>query len=544
MICARIARALVFMFVVAGGSFVPTALSAQAPAEKPNPGVFSPQQAEHGRRIYGAFCATCHGAELEGAVGPALAGPAFTNKWSAPGRTAHDLYRVLSTTMPRPAAGSLAESSYVDVLAYIPSRNGFAPGATPTGKGPSQSDLTNAAKSTDWLYNTHDFSGTRHAPLRQITTANVSRLHAVCAFQIGTVETFVTGPLVWQGTMYLTTARLTIAIDAATCQERWRHTWEPRDGFSWSNNRGVAIKDGYLFRGTLDGYLMALDAATGRFLWARQVAHPAAGEQITMAPLLFEDLVIIGPAGSELNVQGWIGAFRVTDGSLVWKFHTIPRPGEPGADTWQNAPGLPVGGGGVWTAPTLDAASGDLFVAVTNPAPDLPMALRPGLNLYTNSVVVLDVRTGALRWYKQMVPRDPHDWDVTQVSPLITVKRGGRAHDVVVTVGKDGMLRPVDRRSHESLYETAVTTRLNVGEPVTRAGVRVCPGVLGGVEWNGPAYDPAGGCSSRRPWTGARSSSSPTACASRPGNCIWAARSSSTRPRRGGSPRWTPPPAR
>jgi len=439
-----------------------------------------------------------------------------------------DLYDLIRTTMPKPAAGTLAESSYLQVMAYLLSRNGLAAGErelatsndalkriripaplnarppapefiageggmTPSGPGPSQADLLHPGESTDWLYHTHDYAGTRYSPLRQITAANAGRLQVACAYQVGSIETFVTGPLVWQGTMYLTTARLTVALDAATCRERWRHTWEPRDEFVWTNNRGVALKDGYLVRGTADGYLLAIDAATGRLLWARQVAKPAEGAQITMSPLVFEDMVIIGPAGSERNVQGWIGAFRLTDGTQVWRFNTIPRPGEPGAETWRNAPGVPVGGGGVWTAPTLDAERGELHVAVGNPAPDLPAELRPGENLYTNSLIVLDVRTGALRWHASLVPSDFHDWDLTQATPLIQVRVGGRTRNAIVTVGKDGILRALDRQTQERLYETPVTTQTDVDKPLTRDGVRSCPGVLGGVEWNGPAYHPGAG---------------------------------------------------
>jgi alcohol dehydrogenase (cytochrome c) len=504
------------------------AVASRLAGQTPENGEFTQAQADRGRRIFGAFCASCHGVDLEGAVGPELAGPDFSAKWSQPDRSAQDLYDLIRTTMPKPAAGTLAESSYLQVLAYLLSRNGLAPGerelaasngalkglripapanakppapefiagegsSSPSGGGPTQADLTGAGESTDWLYSTHDYAGTRYAPLRQITAANAARLQVVCAYQVGSIETFLTSPLVWQGTMYLTTARLTVAIDAATCRERWRHTWEPKDAFNWVNNRGVALKDGYLVRGTADGYLLAIDAATGHLLWARQIAKPARGEQITMPPMIFEDMVIIGPAGSELNSQGWIGAFRLTDGTPVWRFNTIPHPGEPGAETWRNAPDVPVGGGGVWTAPTLDVARGELFVAVGNPAPDLPKALRPGENLYTNSLIVLDVHTGALRWHHQPVPSDFHDWDLTQTNPLIRVGSGGRARDAIVIVGKDGILRAIDRQTHQRLYETPVTTLVNVDQPLTREGVRVCPGVLGGVEWSGPAYHPGTG---------------------------------------------------
>jgi alcohol dehydrogenase (cytochrome c) len=366
-------------------------------------------------------------------------------------------------------------------------------GLTPTGKGPTQADLVNAATSRDWLYNSHDYAGTRHAPLTEITPANAARLQVACAYQVGEIETFVSNPLVWQGTMYLTTSSLTIAIDAATCKERWRHAWAPRDTPLFRNNRGVAIKDGYVVRGTSDGYLVALDAVNGQLLWARQVGKPALGETFTMAPLVFEDLVILAPAGSENNVQGWVGAFHLADGTPAWRFNTIPRPGEPGSETWQVKQGIPVGGGGVWTSPTLDTARGELYVAVGNPAPDFPKELRGGSNLYTNSVIALDVRTGSLRWHDQLVTPDFHDWDVTQASPLIAVKDGASTRDVLVTAGKDGMLRTIDRRTRARLHETPVTTRLNVDQPLTREGVHACPGVLGGVQWSGPAWDPGTG---------------------------------------------------
>lgn len=502
-------------------------------AQTDAPAVFTQAQVDQGQQIYATSCASCHGVQLEGTVGPALAGRDFIAKWSRPDHAVPALYHVLRTTMPRPAVASLSETAYLDVLAYILAKNGVASGdtplasadpltavrfpapgpdaaaqatkgpvpqfltgdngTTPTGKGPSQQDLLNAATSTDWLYNGHDYANTRHAPLDQITPATAAHLQPLCAYQLGSVGTFVSAPVVWQGAMYLTTQTLTVAIDAATCRERWRHDWAPRDTPLWPQNRGVAIKDGYVVRGTTDGYLLALDAANGQMLWARQVAKPALGETLTMAPLIFDDLVIIGPAGSENNVQGWIGAFHLADGSPVWRFNTIPRAGEPGRDTWRMAPGVPFGGGGVWTSPALDATRGELYVPVGNPAPDFPAELRSGRNLYTDSIVALDIRTGALRWYDQIVTPDFHDWDVTQAGPLITVTDGAQTRDVLVATGKDGLLQTIDRRTHDRLHATPVTTRNNTDVPLTRAGVHVCPGALGGVEWSGPAYDPGTG---------------------------------------------------
>jgi alcohol dehydrogenase (cytochrome c) len=220
------------------------------------------------------------------------------------------------------------------------------------------------------------------------------------------------------------------------------------------------------------------------------VAKPADGETFTMAPMVFEDLVLIGPAGSENNVQGWVGAFRLTDGSPVWKFNTVPKPGEPGYETWQNPRQIPVGGGAVWTSFALDVESGELHVAVTNPSPDLPIHLRQGDNLYTNSIVVLDPRTGKLKWYRQLIANDSHDWDVTHATPLFTATIDGAARRMVATAGKDGMLRAIDRESKRVVYEAALTTRENADVPVGLTPIRACPGVLGGVEWNGPAFNP------------------------------------------------------
>src|SRR4029450_10553814 len=153
----------------------------------------------------------------------------------------------------------------------------------------------------------------------------------------------------------------------------------------WRPNRGVALKDGRVYRGTADGYLLALDAADGRLLWARKVADTAAGETLTMAPLVVDDRIIIGPAGSENAIKGWVGSFRAEDGQPMWRFNIVPGKGDPGFETWKTDAGIPLGGGAVGTRLALDTARGHLFVATTNPAPDFPSDLRGDKNLYTNT---------------------------------------------------------------------------------------------------------------------------------------------------------------
>lgn len=365
---------------------------------------------------------------------------------------------------------------------------------------PTQVELSEAGRSTDWPYATHDYSGQRYASLEQITPENAGSLRLVCAYEMQDSAVFQPYPLVSKGILYATSHRVTVAIDAADCSERWRKPVvipKAADssvavGFTGVlPHRGFALKDGRLVRGTADGRLLALDAMTGEPIWERQVADPKRGEMLSMPPLIFEDLVVLGPGVSEAGVRGWVGAFNLKDGSLAWKFFTIPDSGAPGSETWPNRTAAEQGGGAVWTPFVLDSDDGTLFIAAGNPAPDLAGYMRRGENLYTNSLVALDVRTGALRWYRHTGIHDEHDWDLTHPGPLFTL--GATKRRVIAPAGKAGLVHVVDRSTHDQLSEAAVTTRLNVDLPVTTEPVRVCPGLLGGVEWNGPAFNPGTG---------------------------------------------------
>ena len=364
-------------------------------------------------------------------------------------------------------------------------------GAVKVHAQPTPDELNNAAATSDWLHSNHDYAGQRFVGLAGIHKGNVGRLAPVCSFDAQDYGHFYTAPIVHRGVLYFTAALSTIALDAATCALIWRHEYKLQARWVWSANRGVALGDGLVLRGTTDGYLLALDAKTGALRWQRAIASAAAGETLTMAPVIFDDLVIIGTAGSENAIQGWVGAFRLSDGWPFWRFNTVPRPGEPGADSWRPEPGTVVGGGGVWTPFSIDAAAGLLYVAVGNPAPDLLGDARPGDNLYTNAMVVLDIRSGELQWYHQMVPHDVHDWDLTQVSPLFSAHVAGQIRKLVATVGKSGLLRVIDRERRTTLYEVAVSRQKNTALPVTTEGVYACPGPLGGVQWNDPAYNPS-----------------------------------------------------
>ena len=356
--------------------------------------------------------------------------------------------------------------------------------------GPTQAELSGAAaNAADWLHPNHDYGGQRFVALDEINRSNVQRLSPVCHFQAGGTHPFHTHPIVYRGVMYVTTTYSTIALDAATCSVRWRHDWQPKAQENWPQQRGVALKEGKVVRGTRDGYLFALDAETGQVLWEQGAADAAKGETFTMPPLIYEDLVLIGPAGNEAVVQGWVGAFRLDTGAPVWRFNTFPARDEPGAETWSATEAL-TAGGAVWTPFSLDPSEGRVYIATGNPAPDFYGDVRQGDNLYTNSLVVLDARTGKLVWHYQATPRDTHDWDLTQASPLFTAEVQGESRRLVTVTGKDGLLRVLNRATREIMYEVAVTRRENATEPLTIEGVHACPGVLGGVQWNGPAFSP------------------------------------------------------
>jgi alcohol dehydrogenase (cytochrome c) len=354
----------------------------------------------------------------------------------------------------------------------------------------SPRDVAGDSSGGDWVYVDHDLEGTRYSHLKQITPKNVSQLVKACAYSFPDKEPSQAAPIVSAGRMYLTTARYTVAIDATDCHVIWSSTWTPAEQEPLSTHRGAALADGKIIRGTNDGFLVALDAKDGNKLWAKKIADPKQGQYITMPPLVHGDLVYIGPAGAETAAKGWVGAFRIKDGEQVWRFNIVPDDGEPGADTWGPDPAARRhGGGNLWTPMSFDVQRNLLYVPGGNAAPDLYDDDRPGDNLYTNSLIALDATTGHLVWYRQFVPHDVHDYDVSHVAPVFKTTISGSTRNVIASTGKDGLLRLLDRDSKEIIYSVPFTNRVNVEVPVTTTPVRVCPGTLGGEEWNGSSYD-------------------------------------------------------
>jgi alcohol dehydrogenase (cytochrome c) len=342
---------------------------------------------------------------------------------------------------------------------------------------------------SEWPSYNLSVDGQRYSLLDQIDTGNAGQLAEVCRYKVDDTGSFQAGLVVIDDVMYGTTATDTFALDPTNCELIWRVHHRRARPAPFAVNRGVGYYAGRLFRGTDDGRFLALDARTGQELWSNTIGDPGAGELATGSPLVWNGLVITGTAVSEFGVRGRVMAYDAATGREVWRFNTVPAPGEPNSDTWRDTVWNDIGGGGggTWSHFALDPTTGELFIPVGNPIPDFVPAERPGDNLYTNSVLVLDVFTGKLRWWYQLAPADGLDHDLASAPALYRTARGMR----MAAGGKDGYLHIVDRRSHELIAKTAVTS---VTEPVavpTPEGIEACPGPAGGVEWNGPAYDPA-----------------------------------------------------
>jgi para-nitrobenzyl esterase len=340
---------------------------------------------------------------------------------------------------------------------------------------------------SDWESYNKSLDGQRYSPLSEITPANAASLVEVCRARVAARGSLQAGLVVVGDSLFVTTATDTLAIDPVTCRMRWRHTYHRSQQPGLEVNRGVAYLDGRVFRGTDDARLVALDAATGAELWSDVVGDASLGEYIASAPLAWNGLVIVGISGGEFGVRGRILAYEALTGREVWRFDTIPVGREAGANTWGDRKWALHGGGATWSTFTLDPVTEELFAPIGNPVPDFAASDRRGANLFTDSALVLDARTGALRWWYQLEANDDHDHDLA-AAPLLY--RDSRHEDMMAAAGKDGLLHIVDRASHAVRFRVPVTTVDPVRKVVTRAGVRVCPGPAGGVLWNGPAFDP------------------------------------------------------
>ena len=352
----------------------------------------------------------------------------------------------------------------------------------------------------DWPSYNKTLQSRRFSPLTQIDRDNVKSLHVVCTYDTGQHTSFQTGLIMVQGALIGTTEKDIFSIDPLTCHENWRTHEDYQSANLIDVNRGAAYLDGRLFRGTQDGRVLAYDFKTGKRLWSTSVADPKKGETTPAAPIAWNNLVFIGNAGGDSKgIKGRMYALDAASGRIVWEYYLVPRaPGDPtrgpqGAgvpsnESWGTAPGIPITGGAVWTTFTLDPDTGLLYVPAGNAGPDFESALRKGSNLMTDSVVVLDARTGHYLRHVQTLAEDWHDYDVSNPPALVTTRAG---HDMMLVAPKDGHLYAFDQPSGGRLYKVPVDRIENADVKfTTTTTTHFCPGAAGGAEWNGPAYDP------------------------------------------------------
>lgn len=522
----------------------------------------------NGRGIFfgGGHCADCHSVEgLGGSNGPDLAGIAGVmtlaqlgdairqpHFWTAPGwsvvsvtlndgkalrgfarnQTQHSLdlqtfdgrllplsdtqYRQITpdTTSLMPAfRGSAIE--FRDLIAFLSRQNGVPVGPNRAATGSISAAAVAAVvdpKPGDWPTYSGSVDGNRFSLLTQINVRNVSSLRPAWVHPLP-YALLETTPLVIGGIMYVTGPNQIYALDGRTGSQIWSYSRPRSDATTISSDagkgaqRGVAVLGDRLFFVTDNAHLICLQRVTGALLW--DVAMPEAGAQGryggTSAPLVAGNLVIAGVSGGDEGIRGFVAAFDPVSGRQVWRFWTVPKPGDPTYDTWHGDPAPQ--GGATWTTGSYDPQSGLLYVAVGNPYPDTDGDRRFGDDLYTESDLALDARTGKLRWYFQFTPHDLHDWDAEQPLALVDATIRGRTRKLLLHANRNGFFYVLDRTNGKLLQATRFVDELTWakgiaadGRPIllpanetTLAGVKTCPAVRGATNWYSTSYDAATG---------------------------------------------------
>ena len=367
--------------------------------------------------------------------------------------------------------------------------------------------LMRAAKEPqNWLTHSGSYTSQRFSALAQITPQNVKTLEQKWVFQAESLQKFETTPLVIDGILYLTQPpNDVVAMDARTGRVFWIYQYKPAPDSRpccGAVNRGLAVLGDTLFMATVDARLVAIDAKNGKPLWITKVADHAAGYAMTLAPLAVKDKVIVGVAGGEFGIRGFLAAYDARTGKEAWRFYTIPGPGEPGHETWPNDDSWQHGGASVWVTGSYDPELNLTYWGIGNPGPDWNPSQRKGANLYADSAVALDADTGKLKWHFQFTPNDPYDYDSVQVPVLADARWDGRMRKLMLWANRNGFFYALDRTNGEFLsghpfVKVNWASGLDdAGRPLMTPqppGTPVYPGVQGGTNWYSPSYSPRTG---------------------------------------------------
>ncbi len=385
----------------------------------------------------------------------------------------------------------------------------FAVAATLSAQVSFDRILAAGKEPQNWLTYSGSTFSQRYSTLDQIKPSNVKDLELKWVYQARSLEKFEATALVVDGIMYTTQApNDVVAIDALTGRVLWIYSWQPSRAARpccGRVNRGVAILGNTLYMGTIDAHLIAIDAKTGKPLWNIKVADAAAGYAITHAPLIVKNKVIVGTAGGEYGIRGFIAAFDAATGKEDWRFYTIPGKGEPGNETWAGD-SWKTGGGSVWMTGSYDPTLNLTYWGVGNPGPDWNGDKRAGDNLYSDSVVALDPDTGKLKWYYQFSPHDEFDFDAVQVPVLADINWKGSPRKVILWANRNGLFYVIDRTTGQFLlgkpfvevnwmngFDEKGRPMRVPGKVPTPEGTLIKPGNQGGTNWYSPSFSPRTG---------------------------------------------------
>jgi alcohol dehydrogenase (cytochrome c) len=467
-----------------------------------------------GARIFRERCTGCHGVDGSGGpVGPSLTRPQYKH-----GDSDLAIYQVLrdgisGTAMPR---AGLPPRELLQVIAYVKmlqahSSTDHEPKAPRLAIHVNGERLRAAGTNPDeWLMYSGSYNGWRHTSLAEITPANVAQLRIRWIKQFDITGTIIEAtPLVIDGVIFMVAEPgHVVALDDKTGNVIWEYKRPfPPDLplIAGPVNRGLAVHGSTIIFGTLDGYLVAIDANDGKVIWQTLVGSPSDGYSITGAPLVVNGSVVVGVAGGDFGIHGFLAAYDVSTGQQQWKFETIPGPGEVGHETWEND-AWRIGGGSTWNTGSYDPSTDLLYWGVGNPAPPFSGDVRPGDNLFTDSVIALHASTGKLAWYFQFTPHDEHDWDSAQTPVLADLPIAGVVRKVICWPNRNGFYYVLDRVTGEFLAGVPFVQvdwakgLTSAGRPiladvakVSTAGIRTRPGAGGGTTWQNPAFDPRRG---------------------------------------------------
>ena len=361
-----------------------------------------------------------------------------------------------------------------------------------------------AREPQNWLTYHGSYAATHFSALSDIRPDNVKKLELKWVWQANSLERIQATPLIVDGVMYLTDPPGdALAVDARTGRVFWRFHHELPANIApccGRVNRGLAILGNTLFMGTLDARLIALDASTGRKRWDIQVANHADAYSLTLSPLVIKDKVIVGVAGGELGIRGFVAAYDAKTGKEVWRFKTIPEPGEFGHDTWAGDT-WKHGAGSVWLTGSYDPELNLTYWGVGNAGPDWNPQMRPGDNLFTSSVVALDADTGKRKWHFQFTPNDGWDFDAVQTAVLADIPWKGQPRKVMLWANRNAFFYVLDRTTGEFLRGDAFAKQTwakgldDKGRPMkipeatpSPSGSLVYPGVQGATNWYAPSF--------------------------------------------------------